>query len=532
MYLGSQAFRWRSRFGAAVDMDIEELAYSPSPPSPPRTPPVPVAVTPPTTPPTANEFEIMPPPVPRAFYKRIRTADGTELYPLEYTRTRPVVDTAAYVSVPMSESTDRTFIDLADVGSIPITFREHAAVTFPETLAGHDDDRTVAREALTGLAMRMTREHAWTARAGTTPSDLLVLTDFDGRRIVMHHVIASGSYGAAMSATYTRAGTNVPCVVKMVPVVDDRLAIDRQVFRDCVNEIMVHTVLSRIQDTDTVVRAKQASHHMARVPKLHAAGVVLHNMIDVRGRTFLRTGARVPYVFLVMDAYEQTLGVAIHRDPAITNETQRTAVTAAATYQVVNLLRRLGHLCQFNHRDLKIDNVMIRKVPGATGGICGFPQFETALIDFGMARIQHNGRVVGSAADTMYTFAHTFAYNPAVDLMGLVTSIRYHTNTRVKNGSARNTLFDPVFDHVLKMIVHEAGMSTVASFNPSWALYNRYYLPTNAVVNPAQVMEFLKVVLRYIRDVCTGTAAARDPREVCRTLDLVVTPSPTEPTVF
>jgi serine/threonine protein kinase len=84
------------------------------------------------------------------------------------------------------------------------------------------------------------------------------------------------------------------------------------------------------------------------------------------------------------------------------NTLQRSTTNAHVTYQMCKTLIYLLQKLQFNHRDMKCDNLMITPSPSLRNSN-GVVFAQASLIDFGMSRLVYNGRLFSSNWKTFMT---------------------------------------------------------------------------------------------------------------------------------
>jgi serine/threonine protein kinase len=99
------------------------------------------------------------------------------------------------------------------------------------------------------------------------------------------------------------------------------------------------------------------------------------------------------YILLVMDKAATPFHKYL-QSPTM-NVLQRSTTNAHVTYQMCKTLTHLLQKLQFNHRDMKCDNLMITPSPTLRNSN-GVVFAQASLIDFGMSRLVYNGRLFSS----------------------------------------------------------------------------------------------------------------------------------------
>lgn len=341
-------------------------------------------------------------------------------------------------------------------------------------------------------------------------------------------MIGKGAFGAVFNSV-TSDGQE--CVVKLVRVSPAEeyytggYTIEQFRQRMCelvvrtLNEIIVHTALLETINADASARQKIAEGKMARVPDLYGFFVTSGLSTDPANTTRV-----VAYIAIVMEKLDITLWD--HLDKDTLDDTMSTAIAAVSFYQICNLLDFLGTTLRYNHRDLKINNVMVSPSTTTSSTLCRTPHFHTYIIDFGMSRMDYKGHVFAGTSSLFYD-NH---YNPTHDLLFITWSYRRSVGCEAQS-NIPCTEYNRVFDRILKHLMDSSGIHFEHSdfeARPSKTMYQLFAFAGETamirriggkyvsrkpvkpeVITPRAVKIALKYLLRYLATLCRNEPEIR-----------------------
>lgn len=184
-----------------------------------------------------------------------------------------------------------------------------------------------------------------------------------------------------------------------------------------------------------------------------------------------------------------------------------TYITLLCMYQVINTLILLEDTIQFNHRDLKTNNIMLNVLPSINSS--GFGTFQTYFIDFGFARVTYNGSDIFPNSDI---FKETNRDIPQRDILFLIFNLIHSIGCGVKtyDGFHCHNLDERVyqyFSNILTRILPNyktTGQSVNSNYEgfeldgdpKMWRVYNNLNVLQQ---NRDIVMEIRNFIIEYLK---------------------------------
>jgi hypothetical protein len=270
------------------------------------------------------------------------------------------------------------------------------------------------------------------------------------------HFLGAGTYGTAFDATYKSRN----CVVKMVRLENVDKATDTPTTNsdiflsnalNTIKETIIHVALMDTCMSYPEIREAQAKQKMARVPEIYG-------LFRTTGKGFVKggdgalTSEDTVYIVIIMEKLDRALDSFLEDNQ--TDPIRLTTIGAVSLYQLASLFDVLGEVLEYNHRDMKLDNAMV-KVSLSDKNMCGVPHFQAYIIDFGCSRLRYRGRDFICNEDL---FSHSQAYNPAHDLTYAAWSYRYTVECKI-NLKTPCRKYVPVFDLVIQSILRASGIN-------------------------------------------------------------------------
>lgn len=306
--------------------------------------------------------------------------------------------------------------------------------------------------------------------------------------------LGAGTYGTAFDATYG----SMNCVVKMIRLENadretDIPSTNQKIFLgnliNTIKETIIHVALVDTCMSYPEIAAAQAAEKMARVPQIYGFFRTEGKGFDLNAKdgTLSTTEVDVKYMVIVMEKLDSTLDTFLERSEH--NPLHLTTVGAVSMYQLASLLDVLGEVLEYNHRDMKLDNAMVKVSSGAKT-LCGVPHFQTYIIDFGCSRMNYRGKQFLCNDDL---FKHSSDFNPAHDITYAAWSYRHTIGCEV-NLKKPCSKYNPVFDLVLQSILRASGIN----FDSALHEYKRgltaaFYTGLSDAGVPARLQKMVKV---------------------------------------
>ncbi len=465
--------------------------------------------------------------------------------------------------VPNVESFGERFLKF---GRYDITFEQQAALAWPlqaDEIEGPDDAMKIRHlEERNRIISDMYKNMLMTWNAVDDQLDELHLTNRstgrpnyiiryidngDGKR----GVVGSGTYGIAKLCELVDTSSEEPprrCVVKFVRVENSVRNI-----RMFLNEIIIHTILVGIQNSNANIREQQNASKMAKIPMIYRAGHVKAYRHDVgggggggggggAGAGAGAAGRMSRYFFVVMeelgpDVYKLWRKVGI-------NANDRAAVSSMIMYQTANALEHFGRICGFNHFDLKPTNILVKADNSVRTRFCGFPDFFTTyIIDFGFSRVKFKNRVVSASPD-LVGYDRVTTYRPHADIQFL-SWYMYHGMAYIAMRRAADRyvdarsrgVFEEFFESMMNRITNAAGTSDASGryqvypypFDFDMDDYINFIdaIPRTGHASLRGVRVLMKAYLRYIASLCNRRPDVNEHREFLRQQIQRSVPGPT-----
>jgi hypothetical protein len=306
---------------------------------------------------------------------------------------------------------------------------------------------------------------------------------FEGftKRLERTTFLGAGTYGTVFEALLDGR----PCVVKMTRIevedhkkymysIDELRETKLSNFVNAINEIIIHFALMDMCKSDPVIRQKQSEDKMARIPEIYG-------FFYVQGKSFVKgsqngdtTSDVTRYVVTIMEKINMTLERYLTMEdtflrnigstpPPWTAEKvhKMTAISTVSFYQLAALSERLGQLLHFNHRDLKLNNVMVELLPKPNKGgprtICGGAErIQTYMIDFGCSMATYRGKLF---ACNQGLFDNGPIFNPGHDITFVAWSFRKAVGCSVNTSRTCRANYLELFDDVIKTILNASGIN-------------------------------------------------------------------------
>ncbi len=308
-------------------------------------------------------------------------------------------------------------------------------------------------------------------------------TDSNGIIYEMGNFLGKGSYGVVYGLR-----SHPERVVKIMH--GDKIEDDPDLLLETIIQLLVSEKLQELQTC--LMSSNMFEGYYAK-----SAGVYSLNYF---------TNAENRYLLLVMDAAQTPFDrylLSFKGTPL-----QRSVINAHVTYQVSNTLMYLTRYLGFNHRDLKVDNIMVTETTHENSN--GIRMLQVTLIDFGMSRLEYNGRLFSSNwRNIMKKLENDIFANPAQDITFFIISLLWDSgcNLSIQRDNCQNNIEPELYNKLITIITststkiqqkYQSGMyeGNTLSGNPRWwELYNDVFEIVNNTIG------FNKVTNQYDMDV-------------------------------
>lgn len=298
--------------------------------------------------------------------------------------------------------------------------------------------------------------------------------------------LAGGSHGYVYDVEYTNAeGKVISCVLKIVTYVTSEMDKYAETILDTVYEMIVHIAILEEIEKSEEAKEKQRAQKMARVPDFY--GMFQCNNPWVDGETCLCT---------LTEKLDETVDAVIVNSVTSDATTihglpQVSTIIAVILYQLVNLLHFLGKVLKFNHRDLIINNAMVKYFNDDGITLCGYRHFQVYLIDFGFSRIIHPKTKMTFSAQTSFFCQKREStvdyFNESHDVIFFIMSVKRKFSCKKLDSCL---YLHPLLDETLNKLLEAASIG-IESIDYEKNYQSSYYTSSLAGVDASETQKAL-----------------------------------------